>query len=162
MYTSYIEDKPAYESSTLKVYEYTIFADNQTDAVQDGEVTVHNDGCGGIAHVYIAGETDQDFVLDAMEDADIAATRARFDGPMAAVRAGVAVQVAAWESWYAEGEETRAAEAERIAEEQKHSCSLCGAPGIRAEWQSPDDALRLCVACYATPGGQEMRGRFTR
>jgi len=102
MYTSYIEDKPAYESSTLKVYQYSIFADNQTDAVQDGEVTVHNDGCGGIAHVYIAGETDQDFVLDAMEDADIAAADANFDDPLAAVEAAVAAQVASWESWRAE------------------------------------------------------------
>jgi len=162
MYTGYIVEETVYSSSTLKVYQYNIFADNQTDAVQSGEVTVHNDGCGGIAHVYICGETDYDILLDAMEDADIAATGASFDDPLAAVQAAVAAQVAAWESWYAEGEETRAAEAERIAEEQKHSCSLCGAPWIRAEWQSPDDALRLCAACYATPGGQEMRGRFTR
>jgi hypothetical protein len=102
MYTSYIVEKPVYESSTLKVYHYNINADNQTDAVQDGEVTVHNDGCGGIAHAYIAGETDQDFVLDAMEDAEIAATEASFDDPLAAVQAAVAAQVSSWESWHAE------------------------------------------------------------
>ncbi len=102
MYTSYIVEETVYSSSTLKVYQYSIFADNQTDAVQSGEVTVHNDGCGGIAHVYIAGETDQDFVLDAMEDAEIAATEADFDFPLPAVRTAVAAQVAAWKSWRAE------------------------------------------------------------
>lgn len=102
MYTSYIDDKPAYESATLKVYQYNINAENLTDAVQSGEVTVHNDGCGGIAHVYIAGETDQDYVLDAMEDLDIIATGADFNDPLAAVQAAVAAQVASWESWRAE------------------------------------------------------------
>jgi len=102
MYTGYIVEEPVYSSSTLKVYQYSIFVDNQANAVQDGEVTVHNDGCGGIAHVYIAGETDQDFVLDAMEDADIAAADANFDDPLAAVEAAVAAQVASWESWRAE------------------------------------------------------------
>ena len=102
MYTSYIDDKPVYSSSTLKVYQYNINADNQTNAVQSGEVTVHNDGCGGIAHVYIAGETDTDYVLDAMEDAEIAATEASFDDPLAAVQAAVAAQVSSWESWHAE------------------------------------------------------------
>ena len=102
MYTGYIVEKPAYESSTLKVYQYSISADGQTDTVESGEVTVNNDGCGHIAHVYIAGETDQDFVLDAMEDADIAAADANFDDPLAAVEAAVAAQVASWESWRAE------------------------------------------------------------
>jgi hypothetical protein len=102
MYTSYIVEKPAYESATLKVYEYNIFADNQTDPVQSGEVSVHNDGCGGIAHIYIAGETDQDFVLDAMEDRDITTIIADFAGPFLAVEAAVATQVASWESWRAE------------------------------------------------------------
>lgn len=107
MYTSYIDDKPAYESATLKVYEYNIFADNKTYPVQSGEVTVHNDGCGGIAHVYIAGETDQDFVLDALEDSDIIASNADFDDPLDAVRAAVATQVASWESWRAELDATQ-------------------------------------------------------
>ena len=102
MYTSYIVEEPVYSSSTLKVYQYSIFADNQADAVQDGIVTVHNDGCGHIAHVYIAGETDTDYVLDAMEDADIAASEGTFDDPLAAVQAAVAAQVASWESWHAE------------------------------------------------------------
>ena len=102
MYTSYIVEKPAYESSTLKVYRYSISADGQTDTVESGEVTVHNDGCGHIAHVYIAGETDTDYVLDTMEDADIAASEGTFDDPLAAVEAAVAAQVASWESWHAE------------------------------------------------------------
>ena len=105
MYTSYIVEKPAYESSTLKVFQYNINVDGQTnvvDLVQSGEVTVHNDGCGGIAHVYICGETDQDYVLDAMEDADIAASEGTFDDPLAAVQAAVAAQVASWESWHTE------------------------------------------------------------
>lgn len=102
MYTSWISEEPSYESSMLKVYQYNINADNQIDAVQSGEVTVHHDGCGGIAHVYITGETDQDFVINVMEDADIAATEADFNYPLAAVQAAVAAQVAAWESWHAE------------------------------------------------------------
>jgi hypothetical protein len=103
MYTSYIDDKPAYESSTLKVYQYNISADGQTDTVESGEVTVNNDGCGGIAHIIVDGETDQDFALDdEVKDLNIIATGARFDDPLAAVQAAVAAQVASWESWHAE------------------------------------------------------------
>lgn len=102
MYTSYIVEQTVYASSTLKVFQYSINADGQANLVQSGEVTVHNDGCGHIAHVYIAGETDTDYVLDTMEDADIAASEGTFDDPLAAVEAAVAAQVASWESWHAE------------------------------------------------------------
>ena len=99
MYRSHILEQPTYESSTLQVYEYSIYVDGCNFPVQWGEITVYNDGCTHIAHVYITEETDPDYVLDAMDDADIDATDADFSSPMEAVRAVVATQVAAWEVW---------------------------------------------------------------